>query len=62
LFSKAYHLIDELTVYENTETYTSLLPGCKSSEKERYLLICDRFQMVGKKISSQHSYQGGQQQ
>ena len=59
---QAYHLIDELTVYENIETpliYKSL----KSSERKAMVAdIIDRFQMVGKKDLFPSQLSGGQQQ
>ncbi|MFT7482268.1 MAG: putative ABC transport system ATP-binding protein, partial [Oceanospirillaceae bacterium] len=46
---QAYHLIDELTVYENIET-PLLYKGVSGSErKSKVAEILDRFQMVAKK-------------
>ena len=46
---QAYHLIDELTVYENIET-PLLYRGIKSSERKAMVAeMLDRFQMVAKK-------------
>jgi putative ABC transport system ATP-binding protein len=59
---QSYHLIDELTVYENLETpllYKKIKGG------ERKSLVCDmldRFQMVGKKDLFPNQLSGGQQQ
>lgn len=59
---QAYHLIDELTVYENIETP---LLYKKVSSKERKSLVCDaldRFTIVGKKDLFPNQLSGGQQQ
>ncbi len=59
---QSYHLIDELTVYENLET-PLLYKKVKSSERKS--LVCDmldRFQIVGKKDLFPHQLSGGQQQ
>ncbi|RYE18528.1 MAG: ATP-binding cassette domain-containing protein, partial [Sphingobacteriaceae bacterium] len=46
---QAYHLIDELTVYENIET-PLIYQDMKSSERKSVVAdILDRFQIVGKK-------------
>jgi len=59
---QAYHLIDELTVYENIETpllYTSI----KSSERKALVAdMLDRFNIVGKKDLFPSQLSGGQQQ
>jgi len=59
---QAYHLIDELTVYENIETpliYQSL----KSSERQSIVAdALDRFNIVGKKDLFPTQLSGGQQQ
>jgi putative ABC transport system ATP-binding protein len=59
---QAYHLIDELTVYENIETpliYQSL----KSSERQSIVAdALDRFNIVGKKDLFPSQLSGGQQQ
>src|SRR5215210_7041947 len=58
----AYHLIDELTVYENIET-PLLYQDVKSSERKAMVAdILDRFQMVGKKDLFPAQLSGGQQQ
>ncbi len=59
---QSYHLLDNLTVYENLElplAYRNL------SRKERESLVCDaldRFQIVGKKDLYPTQLSGGQQQ
>ena len=46
---QAYHLIDELTVYENIET-PLIYQNMKTSERKAIVAdILDRFQIVGKK-------------
>lgn len=62
LVFQAYHLIDELTVYENIET-PLLYKNYKSSE--RSAMVCemlDKFNMVAKKDLFPHQLSGGQQQ
>jgi ABC-type lipoprotein export system ATPase subunit len=59
---QAYHLIDELTVYENIET-PLLYHDIKGSERRAMVAdILDRFQMVGKKDLFPNQLSGGQQQ
>ncbi|PSR56392.1 phosphonate ABC transporter ATP-binding protein [Adhaeribacter arboris] len=59
---QSYHLIDELTVYENIET-PLLYKNMKSSERKSLVAdILDRFQIVGKKDLFPHQLSGGQQQ
>jgi putative ABC transport system ATP-binding protein len=59
---QAYHLIDELTVYENIET-PLLYKGLSSSErKSKVADILDRFNIVGKKDLFPSQLSGGQQQ
>ncbi len=59
---QAYHLIDELTVYENIET-PLLYQNIKSSERQSIVAdMLDRFQMVGKKDLFPAQLSGGQQQ
>lgn len=59
---QAYHLIDELTVYENIET-PLLYKGTSSSErKSRVAELLDRFNMVAKKDLFPAQLSGGQQQ
>ncbi|HLL42539.1 MAG TPA: ABC transporter ATP-binding protein [Segetibacter sp.] len=59
---QAYHLIDELTVYENIET-PLLYQDVKSSERKAMVAdILDRFQIVGKKALFPSQLSGGQQQ
>src|SRR6187431_1506251 len=59
---QAYHLIDELTVYENIET-PLIYQDIKSSERKGMVAdILDRFQIVGKKDLFPSQLSGGQQQ
>lgn len=59
---QAYHLIDELTVYENIET-PLLYKNYKSSERAAMVSdMLDRFNMVAKKDLFPHQLSGGQQQ
>ncbi|MBA2760894.1 MAG: ABC transporter ATP-binding protein, partial [Segetibacter sp.] len=59
---QAYHLIDELTVYENIET-PLLYQDVKSSERKAMVAdMLDRFQIVGKKDLFPSQLSGGQQQ
>ncbi|MCH7574909.1 MAG: ABC transporter ATP-binding protein [Candidatus Marinimicrobia bacterium] len=59
---QAYHLIDELTVYENIET-PLLYRKVKSAERRGMVSdILDRFQIVGKKDLFPAQLSGGQQQ
>jgi putative ABC transport system ATP-binding protein len=59
---QAYHLIDELTVYENIET-PLLYKGLSGSErKSRVAELLDRFNMVAKKELFPAQLSGGQQQ
>src|SRR5687767_4152255 len=59
---QAYHLIDELTVYENIET-PLIYQDVKSSERKALVAdMLDRFQIVGKKDLFPAQLSGGQQQ
>jgi ABC-type lipoprotein export system ATPase subunit len=59
---QAYHLIDELTVYENIET-PLIYQDIKSSERKAMVAdMLDRFQIVGKKDLFPAQLSGGQQQ
>lgn len=59
---QAYHLIDELTVYENIET-PLIYQNVKTAERKALVAdILDRFQMVGKKDLFPAQLSGGQQQ
>jgi len=59
---QAYHLIDELTVYENIET-PLLYKGIKGSERKSMVAeMLDRFQIVAKKDLFPEQLSGGQQQ
>lgn len=59
---QAYHLIDELTVYENIET-PLIYQNVKGSERKALVAdMLDRFQIVGKKDLFPAQLSGGQQQ
>lgn len=59
---QAYHLIDELTVYENIET-PLIYQDIKSSERKAMVAdVLDRFNIVGKKDLFPAQLSGGQQQ
>ena len=59
---QSYHLIDELTVYENLET-PLLYKKVKGGERKSMVCdILDRFQIVGKKDLFPSQLSGGQQQ
>ncbi|HVB02846.1 MAG TPA: ABC transporter ATP-binding protein [Chitinophagaceae bacterium] len=59
---QAYHLIDELTVYENIET-PLIYHNIKSAERKALVAdMLDRFQIVGKKDLFPAQLSGGQQQ
>jgi ABC-type lipoprotein export system ATPase subunit len=59
---QAYHLIDELTVYENIET-PLLYKNIKSSQRKAMVAdMLDRFNIVGKKDLFPQQLSGGQQQ
>ena len=59
---QAYHLIDELTVYENIET-PLIYQNIKSAERKAMVAdILDRFNIVGKKDLFPAQLSGGQQQ
>ena len=59
---QAYHLIDELTVYENIET-PLIYQNIKGNERKGMVAdMLDRFQIVGKKDLFPNQLSGGQQQ
>lgn len=59
---QAYHLIDELTVYENIET-PLLYKNIRSAERKAAVSdALDRFNIVGKKDLFPNQLSGGQQQ
>ena len=59
---QAYHLIDELTVYENIET-PLIYQDMKSAERKAVVSdLLDRFNIVGKKDLFPSQLSGGQQQ
>lgn len=59
---QAYHLIDELTVYENIETPLLYKNIPTSERKSRVADVLDRFNMVAKKDLFPNQLSGGQQQ
>ncbi|MNT01463.1 ABC transporter ATP-binding protein YtrE [compost metagenome] len=59
---QAYHLIDELTVYENIETPLLYHKVSSGERKAMVADILDRFQIVGKKDLFPDQLSGGQQQ
>lgn len=59
---QAYHLIDELTVYENIETPLLYKNISSSERKSRVADLLDRFQIVAKKDLFPNQLSGGQQQ
>lgn len=59
---QAYHLIDDLTVYENLETPLLYKKVPSSERKSRIADILDRFNMVAKKDLFPAQLSGGQQQ
>ena len=59
---QAYHLIEEMTVYENIET-PLIYKGVKSKERKAMVAdLLDRFNMVAKKDLFPQQLSGGQQQ
>lgn len=59
---QAYHLIDEMTVYENIET-PLIYKGVKSKERQALVAdLLDRFNIVAKKELNPPQLSGGQQQ
>jgi putative ABC transport system ATP-binding protein len=59
---QAYHLIDELTVYENIETPLLYRNVSASERKSRVADVLDRFNIVAKKDLFPNQLSGGQQQ
>lgn len=59
---QAYHLIDELTVYENIETPLLYRKVKRSERKSMVADILDRFNIVAKKDLFPNQLSGGQQQ
>src|SRR5690606_22095494 len=59
---QAYHLIDDLTVYENIETQLLYKKIDRSQRKAIVADILDRFNIVAKKDLFPHQLSGGQQQ
>jgi ABC-type lipoprotein export system ATPase subunit len=59
---QSYHLLDDLTVYENLEVPLSYRDYKKSDRQAIVSDILDRFQIVGKKDLYPNQLSGGQQQ
>ncbi len=59
---QSYHLIDDLTVYENLETPLLYKKIAASERKSLVADILDRFQIVGKRDLFPNQLSGGQQQ
>jgi ABC-type lipoprotein export system ATPase subunit len=59
---QSYHLLDNLTVYENLEIPLSYRDVRKSERDSMVCDILDRFQIVGKKDLYPNQLSGGQQQ
>jgi putative ABC transport system ATP-binding protein len=59
---QAYHLIDDLTVYENLDTPLLYKKVSSSERKSRIADILDRFNIVAKKDLFPNQLSGGQQQ
>ena len=59
---QSYHLLDDLTVYENLDVPLSYRNISRSQRAGMVADILDRFQIVGKKDLFPHQLSGGQQQ
>ena len=59
---QSYHLLDDLTVFENLEVPLSYRDVKKSERQSMVCDILDRFQIVGKKDLFPNQLSGGQQQ
>ena len=59
---QSYHLLDDLTVYENLELPLSYRDLKKSDRQGIVADVLDRFQIVGKKALYPNQLSGGQQQ
>jgi ABC-type lipoprotein export system ATPase subunit len=59
---QSYHLLDNLTVYENLEIPLSYRDVKKSERQAIVADVLDRFQIVGKKDLFPNQLSGGQQQ
>jgi len=59
---QAYHLIDDLTVYENLETPLLYKGVSRSERKSKVADMLDRFSLVAKKDLFPRQLSGGQQQ
>lgn len=59
---QSYHLLDDLTVYENLEVPLTYRDIPKKDRESRVCDLLDRFQMVGKRDLFPSQLSGGQQQ
>ena len=59
---QSYHLLDDLTVYENLEVPLSYRKIKRAERQSMVADILDRFQIVGKKDLFPNQLSGGQQQ
>ena len=59
---QSYHLLDNLTVYENLEMPLSYRDVSRKERQSMVADILDRFQIVGKKDLYPNQLSGGQQQ
>jgi len=59
---QAYHLLDDLTVYENIETPLLYRKVPKTERQSRVASLLDRFNIVAKRDLFPHQLSGGQQQ
>src|SRR3954466_14834219 len=59
---QSYHLLDNLTVYENLEVPLSYRDIGRKDRQAMVADVLDRFQIVGKKDLYPHQLSGGQQQ
>jgi ABC-type lipoprotein export system ATPase subunit len=59
---QSYHLLDDLTVYENLEVPLSYRKVKRSERESMVCDVLDRFQIVGKKDLFPSQLSGGQQQ
>jgi len=59
---QSYHLLDQMTVYENLEVPLSYRKIKRSERQSMVADTLDRFQIVGKKDLYPHQLSGGQQQ
>lgn len=59
---QSYHLLDDLTVYENLDVPLSYRDIPSNERKSRVAEVLDKFQIVAKKDLYPHQLSGGQQQ